>query len=83
MHWWWNDGWSWWNWALMMIGMVGFWGLIAWAFVALVRSTDRSQGDTRRSPEQILAERFAAGEIDNDEYCERLEALRSTKTAAR
>ena len=83
MHWWWNQGWSWWNWALMTVGMVGFWGLIVWAVVSLVRSTDRSQGEARRSPEQILAERFAAGEIDNDDYRERLNALRSTKTASR
>ena len=83
MHWWWNNGWSWWSWALMMIGMVGFWGFIAWAFVALTRSTDRSRGDTSRSPEQILAERLAAGEIDSKEYRERVEALRSTNAATR
>jgi putative membrane protein len=83
MHWWWNDGWSWWNWALMTIGMVAFWGLVASAFVAVVRSPDRSPADKRRSPERILAERFAAGEIDSDEYHQRLEALRSTKVTAR
>ena len=82
MHWWWNNGWSWWSWALMAIGMVGFWGFIAWVFVTLTR-TDRSRGDTRRSPEQILAERLAAGEIDRNEYHERMEALRSTNAATR
>ncbi len=63
MHWW-NDGWSWWNWTLMTIAMIGFWGLVIGVFVALARSPDRLPGGTRRSPEQILAERFAAGEID-------------------
>ncbi len=86
MHWW-NDGWSWWNWTLMMIAMIGFWGLVIGMFVALARSPgpspDRSPGGTRRSPEQILAERFAAGEIDSDEYHQRLDALRSTKAPTR
>lgn len=26
MHWSWNDNWSGWNWAMMMIGMIAFWG---------------------------------------------------------
>ena len=77
MHWWWNDGWSWWNGAVMMIGMVAFWGLVAWVFVRLSRSAARSPGDTPRSPEQILGERFAAGEIDTDEYRRRLDELRN------
>lgn len=78
MHWWWNDGWSWWNWASMTVGMVVFWGLVAWVFMAVVRSPDRSQVDRHRSPEEILAERFASG----DEYHKHLEVLRSTKVAA-
>jgi putative membrane protein len=28
-------GWGW--WLLMSVGMVGFWGLVIWAIVALVR----------------------------------------------
>lgn len=82
MHWW-NDGWSWWNWALMTTAMLAFWAFVAWAVVMLVRSPDRAFGDARRSPEQILAERFAAGEIDAEEYHRRLEALRSSDVPAR
>jgi uncharacterized membrane protein len=39
--------------------------------------------DPRRDddPEQILARRFAAGEIDEDEYHGRLETLRSQQHA--
>jgi hypothetical protein len=33
----------------------------------------------RRDPEQILAERFAAGEIDGDEYQRRLQVLRTSR----
>ena len=67
----------------MTIGMIAFWGFVAWGFVALVRSPNRAPGAVGRSPEAILAERFAAGEIDSDEYTRRLEALRSTDLAAR
>ena len=79
MHWGWNDSWSGWNWALMMTGMVVFWGLVAWAIVALVRSPNRSQRVTNNSAEEILAGRLAAGEIEGDEYQQRLDVLRSDK----
>jgi len=51
--------------------------------MAYVRLAAVSLSSTRRSPEQILAERFAAGEIDSDEYHQRLDALRSTKAPTR
>ncbi len=81
MHWNWNDSWSGWNWALMMIGMVAFWGFVIWAVMAFVRSPNRSRRDGSGSPsaEQILAERLAAGEIDGDEYRHRLDVLRPNK----
>ncbi len=77
MMWGWQ-GWSWWGWLLMTLSMVAFWGLIIWGIVAIFRG---SGGNWRRpdrpDPEQILAERFAAGEIDEEEYHRRLETLRS------
>ena len=79
MHWNWNDGWSGWNWTLMMIGMAAFWGFVAWAIVAVVRSTNRSQRVANNSAEEILAGRLATGEIDDDEYHHRLDVLRSGK----
>jgi putative membrane protein len=76
---WWNGDWSWWAWVGMTVTMLAFWGLIAWAVVAFVRST----GDTsRRGPEVLLAERFAAGEIDEDEYNRRLEVLKDHEVPA-
>ena len=82
MHWWWNNGWSWWYWAVMTIGMIAFWGLVVWAFIAFVRPPGRSSiEETPREPEQILVRRFALGQVDSDEYHRRLESLRSATTA--
>jgi putative membrane protein len=39
-------------------------------------------GSVRPSPEQILAERLATGEIDPEEYRHRLEALRAGQAPA-
>ncbi len=75
----WNDSWSGWNWALMMIGMVAFWGLVAWAIVGLFRSPNRPRSRRSDSAEEILAGRLAAGEIEGDEYQHRLDVLRSGK----
>jgi putative membrane protein len=72
----WN-GWSWWGWVLMSLTMVGFWGLVIWGIVALFRRGGDSRPE-RPDPERILAERFASGEIDEEEYHRRLQTLRST-----
>ncbi len=83
MMWGWN-GWNWWGWALMSFSMIALWGLVIWGIVALFRRPgDRWPGDSRSErhersdPEQILAERFARGEIDEEEYHRRLQTLRS------
>jgi putative membrane protein len=78
MMWGWH-GWSWWGWLVMSLSMVAFWGLIIWGIVALFRGSGWSwPRNDRPDPEQILAERFAKGEIDEEEYQRRLEVLRST-----
>ncbi|MFN0090294.1 MAG: SHOCT domain-containing protein [Acidimicrobiales bacterium] len=74
----WNNGWGWVGWLTMMIFMVSFWGLIAWAVIAVVRGLSGTRHQ-QRSAEDILAERFARGEIDHDEYTQRLDTLRSTR----
>ncbi len=80
---WFDDGWGWGAWLVMTLGMLAFWGLVIWAIFALVRSS--TDGATRRgaTPEQILGERFARGEIDEDEYRRRLDALRDLPVAVR
>ena len=80
MHW--NDNWSGWNWALMTLGMIAFWGFVAWAVMALIKSPDRSRNGSGNTAEEILARRLAAGEIEGDEYQTRLDVLRSSKTSS-
>jgi putative membrane protein len=74
---WYGDHMSGWGWALATIGMVAFWGLVITGIVLFVRYVGRShEPPAPRTPEQLLAERFARGEIDEAEYHDRLAALR-------
>ncbi len=71
-----------WGYPFWLIGMALFWAAVIIGIVALVRYAGRSGhqagGPPRASSaEQLLAERFARGEIDEDEYHRRLTALRS------
>ena len=70
---WWNGG-GWW-WLAMISGMAVFWGLVAWAVLSVVR-TGRA-GPDRPDAEAALADRYARGEIDTDDYRARLGTLRS------
>jgi len=69
----------------MTVGMVAFWGLLITLTVVLLRGlnrpADRAYGP-RPSPEQLLAERFARGEIDEDEYRRRLVTLTAANRTA-
>ncbi len=89
MMYWYGDHVSGWGWALMTIGMVVFWGALIAAGVALFRylsrgplQQDQNQNQLQSgaaappSPEAILAERFARGEIDENEDHTRLATLR-------
>jgi uncharacterized membrane protein len=49
--------------------------LIIWLVVWLVRDTAGSITDTANGPRRVLENRFAQGEIDRDEYLERLAIL--------
>lgn len=64
---------GWWPlWPLLWIAVLG---TIVWLVTRRRGDSDRSPGGTDRARE-ILAERFARGEIASDEYRERLEQLR-------
>ncbi|MFF7643956.1 SHOCT domain-containing protein [Streptomyces canus] len=88
MMFWYDHNVSGWGWFGMSLGMLVFWGLIITAFILLFRSLGRGQDSTgpaapppgpppaTASPEQLLADRFARGEIDEDEYRRRLQVLR-------
>ncbi|MDH6144314.1 putative membrane protein [Kitasatospora sp. GP30] len=79
----WDDhGMSGWGFGLMTTAMLIFWVLIILGAVMLFRQLGRAPhhggaGAEHRPPERLLAERFARGEIDTDEYRRRPETLRS------
>ena len=81
---WFGDHMSGWGYALMGIGTLLFWGLIITGIVVLVRYLARSEQHAggrlagRPTAEQVLAERFARGEIDEEEYRRRLDTLRAS-----
>jgi putative membrane protein len=82
----WNHGgWGLGDWLMMSLFMVAFWGLIIGFVVWLVRGSgnDRTPLSGGRptksaSPDNILAERFARGEIEEDEFTRRREMLHTT-----
>jgi putative membrane protein len=67
-----------WGFALMAVGTVLFWTLIVLGVIAVARyllsGGDRLPAE-RPTPEELLAERFARGEIDEQEYRRRLDTL--------
>jgi putative membrane protein len=72
MMWWYGGGMPGWGQVIMLIGTVLFWVAIVGIAVAAVRLPRR---DRRGDPEELLAERFARGEIDEPEYRARLDVL--------
>ncbi len=84
----WDDGWhdrgagAWWL-VFMALMMIAFWAGLAWVIVSVVRHGGRNHDFAAPpraasvSPEDILHERFARGEIGVDEYQQRVDALRS------
>jgi len=79
MMYWYGNGMSGWGYAVMTIGVVLFWAVAILGGIALVRHLTRAAGAASVStPEQVLAERFARGEIDDEEFDRRRKALRSS-----
>ena len=75
-----DGGIGWGGWLVMVAMMVVFWGAIAWVIVTLIRhGSSRAAQPVDRAPSgplQILDERFARGEIDDEEYQRRRALLR-------
>ena len=84
MMWGYGAGWGWGAWLTMGVGMILFWGLVIGGVIVLTRYLagtryhPSSDAPGRTTAEQILAERFARGEIDEDEYRQRRELLRNS-----
>ena len=77
----WHDGWG---WGGMMFGgfmMIAFWGVIIVLIVLAVRwlgsssAQGRADSTSGKAALDILAERFARGEIDKAEFEERKRSL--------
>ncbi|MCC5478317.1 SHOCT domain-containing protein [Streptomyces barringtoniae] len=84
---WYGGGWG--GWIIMTVFMVLFWAVLIVGLVALVRYLAGARHQQPGSPpppgdgewqdrraEHLLAERFARGEIDEDDYKRRLALLR-------
>ena len=78
----WHNGWGPGAWIAMIFVMLVFWTIIVGTIIAVVRSghlRNHDHGPRRlHDVERILAERFARGEIDADEYKQRSDLLRSS-----
>src|SRR4030088_1038372 len=78
-----GEGPGWWGYLLTTVSMILFWALIIIAIIALVRYMRHGEQRTpaarpqQSSVEQLLAERFARGEIDEAEYRHRHEVVRA------
>ena len=84
-----HEGLGWGGWLLWVLFMVALWALVIMAVVWLVRSfTHRGPVTAQRAmrvdsgAEQILAQRFAHGQIDENEYRSRLGVLRGEHPTA-
>ncbi|MFE6828490.1 SHOCT domain-containing protein [Streptomyces sp. NPDC057690] len=74
-----------WGWFVMSVGMIFFWAVLIALGVLLFRALSRppdagaTTGPAQHEPvaERLLAERFARGEIEEDEYRRRLTVLRA------
>jgi putative membrane protein len=74
---WWHHDWSGWNWFFMVLSMAVFWALviavIVWAVHAARGSSDALP--RHRSARDTLDDRFARGEITEEEYRRSRDAL--------
>lgn len=79
---WWHQDWTMWNWFFMALSMALFWAVLIGAVVWALRSSGRagSEAPARRpTARDTLDERFARGEIGEDEYRRARKALSSDR----
>ena len=79
-----GGGWDAGQWVAMAVMMLVFWGAVAAVIVALVRRPHLPHDSTlargtHDNAERILGERFARGEIDEEEFARRRDALRRSQ----
>lgn len=78
----WGHGWGWAGWTMFGVVMVVFWAIVITAVIVAIRYAGGSRNTAGAPatygpprPEDVLAERFARGEIDEDEYRRRVTVL--------
>ena len=82
-----DGGTHWGLWIVMILAMLAFFGILAWAVVTIIRQRDGQRlgvaqsGSGSPDPLQILDERLARGEIEIDEYTRRRDLLRGAGPA--
>jgi len=82
MMWYWgNGGVHWWGWFIGFIITVVLWALFIYLIISIMRGfagrDHRHEVPDPDDPERVLARRFANGEIDEDEFHQRIDVLRS------
>jgi putative membrane protein len=85
-----NGGTHWGLWIVMILAMLAFVGILAWAVVTIIRQRDGQRLGGAQAPPvgsspdplQILDERLARGEIEVDEYTRRRDLLRGAGPAS-
>ena len=65
------------DWVAMSVMMLVFWGGLIALVVFLVRGGRSRSPEPPRTPDEMLADRFARGEIDDEEFTRRRELLRA------
>lgn len=77
MMWWGHDNWGAGSWIAMSLTMLVFWALFVGLIVWVVRSMANKPATTGTgqprvaSPDDVLADRFARGDINEDEFTRR------------
>jgi putative membrane protein len=85
--WMWGHGWGWAGWLVLCVFMLVFWAGLVVATLAGIRYLGSGRDlhvspQSLLGPEDLLAARYARGDIDDDEYLRRLATLREHRVAS-
>ena len=78
MYGWGNQGWGAGAWVIMVFAMLVFWTVLVLAILVIVRHWRAGEHDSRpaSTPQDILKERLARGEITEEEFRNRISILK-------
>jgi putative membrane protein len=72
---WWHGDMTWWGWLAMTISMLVFWALVIVGVVWAIRSIQTGNTTSQVDARDVLRERFARGEIDEEHFLRAMNAL--------